>query len=70
MNIIVSQMFVQQLVQANNKEDTKNLFIIGPLGREPTGHRWILVLSLEILVVSEFDKVAGTATNYLQYYYM
>ena len=28
------------------------------------------VLSLEILVASDFDKVAGTAIYYLQYYYM
>ena len=28
------------------------------------------VLSLAISVASDFDKVAGTATYYLQYYYM
>ena len=28
------------------------------------------VLSLEILVASDFDEVAGTAIYYLQYYYM
>ena len=27
------------------------------------------VLSLEILVASDFDKVAGTPNYYLQYYY-
>ena len=30
----------------------------------------ISMLSLEILVASDFDKVAGTAIYYLQYYYM
>ena len=28
------------------------------------------VLSLEVLVASHFDQVAGTAFRYLQYYYM
>ena len=28
------------------------------------------MLSLEILIASDFDKVAGTAIYYLQYYYM
>ena len=28
------------------------------------------VLSLEILVASDLDKVAGTVTYYLQYYHM
>ena len=30
----------------------------------------LAVLSLEILVASDFDKVAGTAIYYLQYYYV
>ena len=38
-------------------------------------HQYILltykeVLSLEILAASDFDKVAGTAIYYLQYYYI
>ena len=32
--------------------------------------RVIAVFSLEILVASDFDKVAGTAIDYLQCYYM
>ena len=30
----------------------------------------IPVVSLEVLVASDFDKVAGTAIYYLQYYYI
>ena len=38
-------------------------------------HQYIIltykaVLSLEILVASDFDNVAGTAIYYLQYYYI
>ena len=34
------------------------------------GYCCMAVLSIEILVASDFDKVAGTAIYYLQYYYM
>ena len=30
----------------------------------------ITVLTLEILVASDFDQIAGTAIYYIQYYYM